>query len=56
MEPKKRITHEAGNAEAWVCECGNTPSGDGFYPCDEKGNEMEPIALETIIRTDGERR
>jgi hypothetical protein len=38
------IRHEAGNEEAWICICGNTPSSDGFYPCDEKGNEMEPVA------------
>jgi hypothetical protein len=40
---KERITHEAGNDEAWVCICGNTPSDGGFYPCDKEGNEMEPL-------------
>ena len=39
---KERITHEAGNEEAWVCVCMNTPIRDGFYACDEKGNEVEP--------------
>jgi hypothetical protein len=39
---KERISHEAGNDEAWICLCKNTPSGGGFYPCDEKGNEVEP--------------
>ena len=24
------------------CSCGNTPSSDGFFPCDANGNEMEP--------------
>jgi hypothetical protein len=38
-----RISHEEGDEDAWVCVCGNTPSGDGFYPCDKKGNEMEPL-------------
>jgi hypothetical protein len=38
------ITHEAGNEEAWICLCDNTPSDDGFYPCDETGNEVEPVA------------
>ncbi|HXA18929.1 MAG TPA: hypothetical protein VN380_18185 [Thermoanaerobaculia bacterium] len=38
------ITHEAGNEEAWICLCDNTPSEDGFYPCDEKGDEVEPVA------------
>jgi hypothetical protein len=36
------IQHEKGNDEAWICLCGNEPSEDGFYPCDEQGNEMEP--------------
>ena len=34
--------HEPQNDEAWVCICGNTPSGDGFFPCNEKGDEVEP--------------
>jgi hypothetical protein len=37
------ISHEANNEEAWICICGNEPSEDGFYPCDEKGNEVEPV-------------
>ena len=41
---KEFITHEAGNDEAWICICGNTPVSDGFQPCDEKGIEMEPAA------------
>jgi hypothetical protein len=41
--PKERITHEAGNDEAWVCICGNEPQDDGFYPCDREGNEVEPV-------------
>jgi len=43
MEAKETIAHEPGNEEAWVCVCGNTPSSDGFYPCDQNGNEMEPV-------------
>lgn len=38
----ERILHEAGNDEAWVCICRNTPSGSGFYPCDRAGREIEP--------------
>jgi hypothetical protein len=38
---KECISHEAGCDEAWVCLCGNDPTSDGFYPCDEKGNEIE---------------
>jgi hypothetical protein len=37
------ISHEANNEEAWICICGNEPSEDGFYPCDENGNEVEPV-------------
>jgi hypothetical protein len=43
MSQDELITHEDGNDEAWICLCGNRPSAEGFYPCDEKGNEMEPV-------------
>lgn len=36
------ITHEKQDPDAWICICGNEPSEDGFYPCDEKGNLVEP--------------
>ncbi|MBL9084973.1 MAG: hypothetical protein JNK76_24430 [Planctomycetales bacterium] len=39
---RKKITHEKGNPEAWHCECGNEPHRDGFYPCNEKGELVEP--------------
>jgi hypothetical protein len=38
------ITPEKGNQEAWVCICGNEPSAEGFYLCDENGNEAEPVS------------
>ena len=41
---RERITFELGNEDAWHCLCENTPIADGFYPCDEKGEEMEPDA------------
>ncbi len=44
MVQNEVITHEAGNEEAWICVCGNEPSEDGFYPCNEKGDEVEPVA------------
>jgi hypothetical protein len=25
----------------WICLCGNEADSDGFYPCDEQGNEVE---------------
>jgi len=39
----ERIKLEPGVEDGWVCLCGNTPADDGFYPCDEKGNEVEPV-------------
>jgi hypothetical protein len=36
------ITAEKTDRHAWLCVCGNTPVGDGFFPCDEHGNEMVP--------------
>jgi len=40
---KERIKTEPGVEDGWICLCGNTPADDGFYPCDENGNEMEPL-------------
>jgi hypothetical protein len=40
----EQITHENGNDEAWICICNNTPSAEGFFPCDREGNEVEPVA------------
>jgi hypothetical protein len=41
-----KITYENGNPDAWVCLCGNTPSSDGFYPCNHEGQEVEPTPAE----------
>jgi hypothetical protein len=41
---KEFIAHEAGNDEAWICVCGNRPDSNGFQPCDEEGNEVEPVS------------
>ena len=43
METTEHITHDANNPDTWKCICGNTPVSAGFYPCDEHGNEMEPV-------------
>jgi hypothetical protein len=43
---EEHITHEASDRDAWICICGNYPSGDGFYTCDKNGNEVEPTAKE----------
>jgi hypothetical protein len=43
MENKTEyISADQHERDAWRCICGNTPTSDGFFPCDEKGNEMEP--------------
>lgn len=36
------ITAPNTDPDAWRCICGNTTFSDGFFPCDERGNEMEP--------------
>jgi hypothetical protein len=38
----ERIHSEAIDPDAWVCLCGNVPSDDGFYPCNNSGHEVEP--------------
>jgi hypothetical protein len=38
----ERINYEDDDQDAWICACGNTPAGSGFYPCDKEGNGMEP--------------
>jgi hypothetical protein len=43
MKRSEKITHATGCEEAWVCICKNTPMDQGFFACDEKGDEMEPI-------------
>jgi len=45
-DKKEHIIHEADNKEAWVCICGNTPDGHGFYTCNERGDEVEPTVKE----------
>lgn len=38
----ERIKHEPGVEDGWICICGNTAADDGFFPCDQYGNELEP--------------
>lgn len=42
MKSIERITHEPHDRDAWICICGNMPHDDGFYPCDEHGDEVDP--------------
>jgi len=44
MIPKEKIMHTIGNEEAWTCLCGNTSSKKGFYPCNNRGEVIEPEA------------
>jgi len=40
---KEFIRHEMFNHEFWICNCGNTPTAEGFQPCDDLGNKIEPV-------------
>jgi len=44
MAESEVITHEKVNSAAWGRICGNEPSKNGVYPCNEKGNEVAPVA------------
>jgi hypothetical protein len=33
---------KAKTADDWICVCGNEPWQAGFYPCDRRGNHVEP--------------
>jgi hypothetical protein len=39
---KEFITHEPESKDNWVCICGNTPTSEGFDPCDAEGNQIAP--------------
>jgi hypothetical protein len=32
----------ANNSGDWVCICGNQPSSNGFYPCTDAGQQVDP--------------
>lgn len=36
------VVQEYGNEDLWKCTCGNNTYMDGFTPCDEKGDFMQP--------------
>ena len=40
---KEIIACRNKNDYAWICVCGNEPEIHGFYSCDQKGVEMEPL-------------
>ena len=39
---KLRLTTYEQDTDSWICICGNTPIGDGFYPCNTEGEQVEP--------------
>jgi len=41
---KEKVTFTDPDYDGILCICGNTPNGNGFYPCDERGREIEPLA------------
>lgn len=42
MPSSEYITRAQADPDAWVCRCGNTPSAEGFFPSDARGNQVEP--------------
>lgn len=47
MAEKKEIIvldemYEGVSPDMYVCECGNSPSEEGFHPCLEDGTNVEP--------------
>lgn len=42
MEQTEYIRVSEDDADSWVCLCGNTPHGKGFFPCDGEGVEIDP--------------
>jgi hypothetical protein len=42
MAEKEYLKHENQDRDAWICICKYTPTSGGFYPCNEKGFEIEP--------------
>lgn len=43
IEEIKRI-NIANKCGEWHCVCGNMAEKDGFFPCNESGEEVEPDA------------
>ncbi len=42
MARKEFVSRIGGNEGSLLCLCGNTDTKYGFYPCDNKGNLIEP--------------
>jgi len=44
MNESEFIGHFENDPDLWRCLCGNTTGKQGFRPCDNAGNEVEPVA------------
>ncbi len=44
----KRVTEyiDMQTVDWWVCLCGNRPDYEGFFPCNEDGEPVEPTPAE----------
>jgi hypothetical protein len=39
---RTRIQRNPADICSWLCLCGNSPTAEGFYPCDSEGEQVEP--------------
>lgn len=39
---KESISRDKNDPDVWTCVCGNITGDTGFFPCNEKGEEVEP--------------
>lgn len=46
MMETTNISNIEFESEDFKCTCGNTTCDSGFFPCDAKGNEIEPTKEE----------
>jgi hypothetical protein len=42
MSEQEQVACSPQDSNAWICQCGNMPESDGFYPCHRDGSEVEP--------------
>jgi hypothetical protein len=40
------IKSGVSDPDYWICLCGNTTGEEGFYPCNNQGQEVEPTPEE----------
>lgn len=43
LNTREKIQSDTGEPEgSWTCVCGNIAEDCGFFPCDERGAQVEP--------------